>query len=92
MIKIALVGDTKSNKVELAEKFVYSNKLEKPEPSIGSFCDDTILTIDDNDFRIQVYDTPAIGQHFSMLQTFIKGAEGIVLLYSVTDAATFHNL
>ena len=50
------------------------------------------LTVDDIKYKLQIWDTAGQEKYRAIVQTYYKGAMGIILLYSVEDAKSFHNI
>jgi len=50
------------------------------------------ITVDDIKYKLQIWDTAGQEKYRAIVQTYYKGAMGIILLYSVEDARSFQNI
>ena len=50
------------------------------------------MNIDGSKIKMQIWDTAGQERFKTITETYYKGAAGVVLVYSITDRRTFHNL
>ena len=61
-------------------------------PTIGIDFRIKTINIANKSVKLQVWDTAGQERFRTITQTYYKGAMGILLVYDVTDEATFNNI
>ena len=91
-IKIILIGETGTGKTNLINVYFdiefNSNSLATLTPESCS----KELTINGNNFIINIWDTAGQEQYRSMTKIFIKGAKIVIFVYDVTNKESFDDL
>ena len=93
IIKIILIGDPAVGKSAIANKLVNKDYYpDRYETTIGVDFHLKILEIEDIKFKIQIWDTAGQEKFRSITKSYYKGAQGILLVYDITDRSTFYHL
>lgn len=92
ILKIALVGDTKTGKSTLLKKYLENIFIEEYNPTVGfdnkSFC----CSYQNKDIKFQICDIAGKEKFKPSLTTFYKGINGAIILFDVNDIDSFLNL
>lgn len=93
LIKIILIGDPGVGKSAIANKLVNKNYYpDRYETTIGVDFHLKIIEIDKIKFKIQIWDTAGQEKFRSITKSYYKGAQGILLVYDITDRSTYYHL
>lgn len=94
-LKFLLVGDSDVGKEEIM------NGLEQEEEHVEetSFCESpgvshkwTVILLDGKRVRIQLWDTSGQGRFSTIIRSYSRGAQGILLVYDITNKWSFSGL
>lgn len=95
-LKFLLVGDSDVGKEEIM------NGLEEENPVAdddSSFCESpavshkwTVILLDGRRVRIQLWDTSGQGRFSTIIRSYSRGAQGILLVYDITNKWSFNGL
>ncbi|XP_044254599.1 ras-related protein Rab-33B-like [Tribolium madens] len=93
IFKIIVIGESNVGKTSLTYRFCEGAFLEQSEATIGVDFRSRNLTIDGEDITLQLWDT-AGQERFrsSMVKHYYRNTHAIVLVYDVTNAASFDSL
>mmetsp|Transcript_35362 Transcript_35362/g.72210 ORF Transcript_35362/g.72210 Transcript_35362/m.72210 type:complete len:201 (-) Transcript_35362:98-700(-) len=91
-VKLVVLGDTGVGKSSLVLRFV--NNIFKPysESTIGAAFMSKTLTVDGEPVKYQIWDTAGQEKYHSLAPMYYRGAAAAVVVYSITDAASFNTL
>lgn len=89
--KVVVLGYGGVGKSALAVKFVCGMFVEKYDPTIEDFYRKE-FDVDGSPVIIEILDTAGKEQFASMNDLYIKNGQGFILVYSITNAATFIDL
>ncbi|XP_059428090.1 ras-related protein RABC2a-like isoform X3 [Corylus avellana] len=89
--KIILIGDAGVGKTSLISSFV-SDSIEPPQST--DVCVDMdlkfkLLTVGDTKLMLKIWDTVGQDKFRTLTQSFYRGADGIILVYDITDRSSF---
>ncbi|EAX86445.1 Ras family protein [Trichomonas vaginalis G3] len=91
--KICLFGDSGVGKTAIVKKWLHlSYTSEQAQPTLGAGCSETDIFIDGQQRHIQVWDTAGEEKYRSMVPIYIRGAVGILLVFSLTDRSSFESV
>jgi len=92
LFKILMIGDSGVGKSSVLERFVDDTYNESFISTIG--IDFRIRTIyqDDKIIKLQIWDTAGQERYHSITSSYYRGAQGVILVYDVTDRSTFDKL
>lgn len=90
-MKIILVGDASVGKTCLANRFVKNLFYEQHTLTISDIETKTV-TINRQPVMFQIWDTAGQERYRSLLPMYMKGIDGAVLVYDVTDKKSFTSI
>ena len=92
LFKILLVGNSNVGKSSLFLRFVDEIWKENFVPTIGVDFKIKSIKIDNKTIKLQIWDTAGQERFKSILSSYYKGANGILLLYDITNINSFKSL
>ena len=92
MLKVIVIGDSGVGKTNLITRFCENNFKDTYVATIGVDFKIKSLPINDKKIKMQIWDTAGQERFKNITQTYYKGAAGILLVYSMTDARSFENV
>ncbi len=92
LFKILLIGNSNVGKSSLFLRFVDEIWKENFVPTIGVDFKIKSIKIDNKTIKLQIWDTAGQERFRSILSSYYKGANGILLLYDITNVNSFKNL
>lgn len=90
--KIVLLGDADSGKSSCFRAFAKQEFDSLYTPTIGAAFNAQDLFLDENYFKLKVWDTAGQHRYRTLLQLYCRGAEGIVIVYNTSRQETFDNV
>ena len=92
LFKILLIGNSNVGKSSLFLRFVDEIWKENFVPTIGVDFKIKSIKIDNKTIKLQIWDTAGQERFRSILSSYYKGANGILLLYDITNVNSFKSL
>ena len=92
LFKILLVGNSNVGKSSLFLRFVDEIWKENFVPTIGVDFKIKSIKINNKIIKLQIWDTAGQERFKSILSSYYKGANGILLLYDITNINSFKSL
>eukprot|EP01129_Flabellula_baltica_P004427 TRINITY_DN1535_c0_g2_i1.p1 TRINITY_DN1535_c0_g2~~TRINITY_DN1535_c0_g2_i1.p1 ORF type:complete len:203 (+),score=52.02 TRINITY_DN1535_c0_g2_i1:57-665(+) len=92
LFKYIVVGDTGVGKSCLLLQFAERRFQPRHELTIGVEFGSRSISIDDNQLKLQIWDTAGQEKFRSITRTYYRGAAGALLVYDITRRETFENL
>ena len=92
LFKILLVGNSNVGKSSLFLRFVDEIWKENFVPTIGVDFKIKSIKINNKIIKLQIWDTAGQERFKSILSSYYKGANGILLLYDITNLNSFKSL
>ena len=92
LFKILLIGNSNVGKSSLFLRFVDEIWKENFVPTIGVDFKIKSIKIDNKIIKLQIWDTAGQERFKSILSSYYKGANGILLLYDITNINSFKSL
>lgn len=91
-VKLVVLGDTGVGKSSLVLRFV--NNIFKPysESTIGAAFMSKVINVDGVPVKYQIWDTAGQEKYHSLAPMYYRGAAAAIVVYSITDAASFGTL
>ena len=91
-IKLLMIGDSGVGKTSMLLR--YSNDAFSSSflSTIGVDFKIKYLTIDDKNVKLQIWDTAGAERFRTITTSYFRGAQGILLVYDVTDRNSFNNV
>ena len=91
-LKILLVGDKNAGKTEIVETYVDNRSNNIHLTTIGSEHKDKVITIDNYEIKLMIWDTSGQERYRSINRNFIRNTDGIIFVYNITDLSSFENI
>ncbi|KAK0181718.1 hypothetical protein PV327_003978 [Microctonus hyperodae] len=92
LFKIVLIGDCGTGKTCVLQRFRSGTYVERHGNTIGvDFSMKTIL-IDGKKVKLQIWDTAGQERFQTITQSYYRSANGIILVYDITNRSTFINI
>ncbi|KAE9550387.1 hypothetical protein FO519_006405 [Halicephalobus sp. NKZ332] len=89
--KVVVLGSGGVGKSALTVQFVSNKFMEKYDPTIEDFYRKEI-EVDGQPCMLEILDTAGTEQFASMRDLYIKNGQGFVVVYSITNQQTFHDI
>jgi small GTP-binding protein len=86
LFKILLIGESSAEKTQFVDKFIGENC-----PIRGDFTI-KIINIEGKIIKLQIWDTAGQERFRTITKTYYKGAQGLILIFDVTDQNSFINM
>ena len=90
--KIVILGDQYVGKTSILNKFKYENLDEKYTPTIGIDFLTKNVYLEDKTIRLIMWDTAGSERFKSLIPSYIKNANAIILAYDLTSKSSFTSL
>lgn len=82
--KVVIIGDSNVGKTCIIERFI-NNSFDITKPTIGAMHYEKKI----NDVNLDIWDTAGQERFRSMIPMYYKGTKSIIVVYDITDSATF---
>lgn len=93
IFKIVLLGDSGVGKSNLVFRFTKNEFNKDSKSTIGvEFATKTVQIEDDKLVKAQIWDTAGQERYRSIASSYYRGAVGALLVYDVTDRASFNHV
>ena len=92
LFKILLIGNSNVGKSSLFLRYVDEIWKDNFVPTIGVDFKIKSIKIDNKTIKLQIWDTAGQERFRSLLSSYFKGANGILLLYDITNVNSFKSL
>ena len=92
VLRIALIGPTKSGKSSLFSNFVGEDFREDYIETIGVDYWPKTLLFGTRKIKLQIWDTAGHERFRRVTTGYYRGAEGIIMVYSIADRSQFEAL
>ena len=90
--KIVIVGDSGVGKTNLVKRFIQNTFSSNTLATVGVEFFSNTYYINDKLIKIEMWDTAGQERYKSITSAYYKGAMGALLVYDVTNQATFNNI
>ncbi|KAG8222493.1 hypothetical protein J437_LFUL009596 [Ladona fulva] len=90
LLKFLLVGDSDVGKQEILSK-LEDGSSESPFCS-GSVYKTTVILLDGKRVKLQLWDTSGQGRFCTIIRSYSRGAQGILLVYDITNKWSFDGI
>merc|ERR1712087_731247 len=89
LLKVIILGESGVGKTALLHKYVSNQFIENHKATIGADFMTKEIEIDDKLITLQMWDTAGQERFKSLGNSFYRGADAAILVYDITDKATF---
>ena len=90
--KVILVGDSKTGKSCLLQRYIYDEFNSKKCSTIGVDYSSKTILVDETQVTLQIWDTAGQERFRSIIKTYYFLADAVLLCFDVADKETFDNL
>ena len=90
--KILTIGESGVGKTCILRRFVENKFLKNHLATIGIDFKTKTLNINDQEIKLKIWDTAGQERFRNITNQYYKGADGIVLVFDVTDEASFEKI
>lgn len=90
--KIIILGDSKTGKTALVEKYADGTFTQNNCMTIGVDLKVREITINDNPIKLYLWDTAGQERFMSIISSYYKNIDGIIILFDLTNVDSFDNL
>ena len=92
IFKIVLIGDSSVGKTNILSRYI-SNKYDpNSQSTIGVELSTKNYIFDNNEVKVQIWDTAGQEKYRSITSSYYKGAQGCLLVYDITRKESFDNI
>lgn len=92
-LKIVILGDSATGKTSIATQYTHGQFCREHKPTVGvDFYLKRILIKGQINAALHIWDIGGQSLGGNMLQNYIYGAHGILLVYDITNTVSFENL
>lgn len=91
LLKVLLVGDSDVGKGEILAG-LEDGAQDSPYASTGAAYKTTVILIDGKRVKLQLWDTSGQGRFCTIIRSYSRGAQGILLVYDITSRWSFEGM
>ena len=91
-IKLLMIGDSAVGKTSLLLRYANDTFSSTFITTIGIDFKIKTIDLDGKRVKLQIWDTAGQEQFRTITRSYFRGAQGIVLVYDITDRATFNSV
>lgn len=92
LFKILLIGDSGVGKSSVLLRFVDNDFTESFISTIGVDFKIRTIRLNDKIIKLQIWDTAGQDRFRTIVSSYYRGAQGIIIVYDVSDRQSFHNV
>jgi len=90
--KVVLVGDSRVGKTAFLKRFTEANFTTDMHPTIGVDLRMHDFKVDGKNVKLEIWDTAGQERFRTITTSYFRGAQGILLVYDVTDRRSFESI
>ena len=90
--KVLILGNSQVGKSSILNQFTEGSFSESMPPTLGIDYKISQITVGDETIKLQIWDTAGQEKFKSITENFYKGAQGIILVFDLTDRDSFSNI
>ena len=91
-LKILVLGDTCVGKTSLLLQYVEGFFPEVYMSTIGVEYKDKLIKVNETNINLQIWDTCGQERYKSLTKSFMKGADGILFVYDISNKTSFEHI
>jgi small GTP-binding protein len=90
--KVVILGDSRVGRTSIITRQMLGYQPTIQNPTIGCHCSEIHVVFDNRDTTLQVWDTACQEMYRALVPVYLRGANAVILVYDVTDHASFTSL
>ena len=90
--KILLMGEDAEGKPLFISRFVYDTNFKNHLSTIGLDFKIKKINYANKSIKLQIWDTSSKGNYKNITTSYLKGADGVIIMFDVTDQNSFKNI
>lgn len=91
-LKLIIIGDCSVGKSCLMQRFLSQHIRELHEPTVGVEFGAKVLKVNNEEIKLQIWDTAGSEQFKSITRTYYRSAAAAILVYDITNRNSFDHL
>ena len=92
IFKIVLIGDSSVGKTNMLSRYISNEYDPNSQSTIGVELSTKNYKFDNDEVKVQLWDTAGQEKYRSITSSYYKGAQGCLLVYDITRKETFDNI
>ena len=92
VFKVILVGDSSVGKTSLINRYVLNRFEKEYKATIGCDFLAKAIALDGVEYSLQIWDTAGNERYNSVVNSFYRGSDGVVVVFDVTNQKSFDNV
>jgi small GTP-binding protein len=92
LYKLVVIGDSGVGKSNLISRYTTNTFRDDPKMTIGVEFGHKVVKVDNKTIKAQIWDTAGQERFKALTRPYYRGAFGGLLVYSITDRASFEHL
>lgn len=92
LVKCIIIGDTCVGKSSILTRFIDRDFHERHDATIGIEFGAKIVTIDNTDIKIQIWDTAGQEAFRAITKTYYRGSSIVLIVYDITNQNSFNSV
>ena len=90
--KIIVIGDTSVGKTEIIKQYTTKEFSENEKPTVGVDFYKKTFKINEDYIKVKIWDTAGQERYKFITNAYIKGSQGILVVYDITNEVSFNNI
>ena len=90
--KVLILGNSQVGKSSILNQFTEGTFSETMPPTLGIDYKISQITSGEDTIKLQIWDTAGQEKFKAITENFYKGAQGIILVFDLTDRESFNNI
>ena len=91
-LKVVLIGDASVGKTSLLNRYITGSHSANVSPTLGAAFTTKLVEANNQTVKLQIWDTSGEERYRSMSPLYYRGAHVVLLVFDVTQEATFKDI
>lgn len=87
--KIVLIGEASTGKTSLVNRFIHDKFSSNSEATIGAIFINKTITVDDQEIRLEIWDTGGSEKYRSLAPMYFRDARAAIIVFDITNKNSF---
>lgn len=92
IFKVCIVGDDKSGKTSIVNKYINNEFNDKYETTVGMNFNSKNITVDDKDVKLYLYDISGREEFSFLIKSFCLGVSACIIVFDINNTKYFDNI